>query len=60
MKKTTKAKALKPEKRPAKAVVKVRIKKPAPKPASQNSDDDLYDQGDMATPRRDPPYEDGL
>lgn len=34
---------------------KVRPKKPAP-----NSDDDLYDQGDIATPRRDPPYNDGL
>lgn len=26
----------------------------------QNNDDDLYDQGDIATPRRDPPYEDGI
>lgn len=34
---------------------KVRPKKPAP-----NNDDDLYDQGDIATPRRDPPYEDGI
>lgn len=41
--------------------------KPDGKPAkpdkakpSQTTDDDLYDQGDIATPRRDPPYEDGI
>lgn len=26
----------------------------------QANEDDLYDQGDIATPRRDPPYEDGI
>lgn len=40
-----------PDAKPA----KIRPKKPAP-----NNDDDLYDQGDIATPRRDPPYNDGL
>jgi len=38
-------------------------KKPTDKPAKkkpQTTDDDLYDQGDIATPRRDPPYEDGI
>lgn len=60
MKKTAKVKSPKPAKKPAKARITVRIKKPVPKPSSQNNDDDLYDQGDMATPRRDPPYEDGL
>ncbi|MFZ5734465.1 MAG: hypothetical protein ACOY4O_17145 [Pseudomonadota bacterium] len=39
--------------------------KPASKPAKTDkrkpqNDDDLYDQGDIATPRRDPPYEDGI
>lgn len=39
--------------------------KPADKPAKTDrkkpqNDDDLYDQGDIATPRRDPPYEDGI
>ncbi len=33
-------------------------KKPPAKPKAD--EDDLYDQGDIATPRRDPPYEDGL
>ena len=60
MKKTAKAKAPKPTKKPAKLAVKVRVKKPVLKPASQDGDDELYDQGDIATPRRDPPYEDGL
>lgn len=29
-------------------------------PRKKRDDDDPYDQGDIATPRRDPPYEDGI
>ncbi|HBB54945.1 MAG TPA: hypothetical protein DCZ49_02020 [Hyphomonadaceae bacterium] len=60
MKKTAKTKPPKPAKKPSQTGVKARVKKPVSKPASQANDDDLYDQGDIATPRRDPPYEDGL
>lgn len=34
-------------------------KSPAEKPAPRD-DDELYEQGDIATPKRDLPYEDGL
>jgi hypothetical protein len=33
---------------------------PVPVPPDPDPDAELYEQGDIATPRRDPPYEDGL
>lgn len=53
--------------KPVKPLAKVSLKaktkpakKAAPRSPQATTDDDLYDQGDIATPRRDPPYEDGL
>jgi hypothetical protein len=36
--------------------------KPArrPQPGEADPDAELYEQGDIATPKRDPPYEDGF
>lgn len=41
--------------KPVSKPAKVHPKKPTP-----STEDDPYDQGDIATPRRDPPYEDGI